>query len=168
MTRIARVTAEELKSRYLRSPLNDDIDDDKIYCFSPERVGTIDDGKSKSHPSEFYIIAHEAGDKIVGVAELNTLAENDKRVLLQYVSVDPEYQNRGIATEILTHVFDHVHSLGPDVILNVGDFTSYGDEYLKSIMRMGLEMYPGMLTSDLEDETLEEWANYTPAPQAAL
>lgn len=89
-------------------------------------------------------------------SELISCVQNERELVLQIIETFDEFRNQGAAKTMLRACFAHAASEGKT--LNLGDFTTFGDLYLKSVVREGLENYPGLLTHEMDEfETFEEW-----------
>jgi ribosomal protein S18 acetylase RimI-like enzyme len=47
----------------------------------------------------------EVGEKIVGLAELEQQTDNPQNLWIQFISVDPEFQDQGYASKLMEEVF---------------------------------------------------------------
>jgi ribosomal protein S18 acetylase RimI-like enzyme len=70
---------------------------------------------------------------------------------MEFVSVNSKYQHQGIARELMRRTFALVSDCGDGKKLNLGGFTWDGEDYLRNIVKDGLQQYPGMLSAELEE-----------------
>ncbi len=94
------------------------------------------------------------GDKIIGLLHLSTGQES---CVLQYVSVDPAHQNKGIARKLLSEAYDLVAAMPGGFTFDHGDFTVDGDLFLRNIVKEGMSKHPGMLIASDMEQSLNDW-----------
>ncbi|MEC4720527.1 GNAT family N-acetyltransferase [Noviherbaspirillum sp. CPCC 100848] len=75
----------------------------------------------------------ELGDRIVALACCLDNLEPDA-LTLSYLSVDPEYKNRKLATRLVTAIRDFVKDNGL-VALDVSGYSAWGQLYLQHLLR---------------------------------
>jgi len=95
--------------------------------FYPRDVVEIDGSSSK----KLFPVICEAG-KIVGLSELEQDPKNAQNFWIKFVSVDPEYQSRGYASELLRQIFQFAKDNG--YTLEPSYYSEQGLEKLKSVI----------------------------------
>lgn len=113
----------------------DFIEDHDPELWDNKRIRYLDFSEAKK---EIHIIALE-NDKIVGMAGLQQNPYDELQLWIKFVSVDPAYQGRGIARELLQRVYAYAKSEGKD--LRSSSFTEEG-ERLRHIHAELQQQYP--------------------------
>ena len=89
--------------------------------------------------SEFYITA-VVGERIVGVTSLQINPYNRSQVWVMGVSVDPQFQNQGIAGRMLRELFVWAEHTQHEISLS--SFTDQGQQYLVGVLSRLAHAHP--------------------------
>ncbi|MFA6251128.1 MAG: GNAT family N-acetyltransferase [Candidatus Paceibacterota bacterium] len=79
------------------------------------------------------------GDKIVGLSELEKSPYSDKTFWIQFLSIDPKYQNKGYASKLGEEIFRFAKQEGYS--LETSSYTEIGYEKLKGLFNKLAEEY---------------------------
>ena len=95
-------------------------------------------GISRFPSKKLFPVAYE-GDKVVGLSELEQDPKDTQNFWIKFVSVDPKYQNKGYASELLRQIFqfakDNRYTLQPSF------YSGQGLEKLKKVIeKLSVEM----------------------------
>lgn len=83
------------------------------------------------------------GKKLAGDLEIKNAPREPDTVWLMHVSVRPDYQNMGIAKQLLDRAFQHINA-GDRHVVTVSSFSETGRQYIKHYIE-GLEAsYPNL------------------------
>jgi GNAT superfamily N-acetyltransferase len=143
--------------------INNNAMEDRLEFFSLYPITGDSPDVPKTH-----ILAINEEDLIVGAALFSGEKADPKMTHLEYVSVDPNYRNRGLARQLTMAVFEHIKALGDDYRVNLGGFTYDGDAYLRKIVRDGVERFPDMITAEPDDQSFEDWLDGKPVDDFSM
>ena len=79
------------------------------------------------------------GNKIVGLSELEKSPYTDKTFWIQFLSVDPKYQNKGYASRLAEEIFRFAKQEGYS--LEASSYTEVGYEKLKDLFNKMAQKY---------------------------
>jgi GNAT superfamily N-acetyltransferase len=79
------------------------------------------------------------GNKIVGLSELEKSPYTDKTFWIQFLSVDPKYQNKGYASRLAEEIFRFAKQ--EDYSLETSSYTEVGYEKLKDLFNKMAQKY---------------------------
>jgi RimJ/RimL family protein N-acetyltransferase len=91
---------------------------------------------------EFYITA-VVGERIVGVISLQFNPHNPNQVWVMGVSVDPQFQNQGIAGMLVRELFAWASGLNHEISLS--SMTDQGKQYLSALIQRLKQEYPSVV-----------------------
>ncbi|MEI7765645.1 MAG: GNAT family N-acetyltransferase [bacterium] len=79
------------------------------------------------------------GDKIIGLSKLQKDPYKDKNYWIQFLSIDPEYQEKGYASKLAEEIFRFAKQEGYS--LETSSYTEIGFEKLKGLFNKLAEKY---------------------------
>jgi GNAT superfamily N-acetyltransferase len=97
---------------------------------------------------EFDIVA-TVGGKIVGVAGMQQSPHEERVIWVTYVSVDPEFRSNGIATQLVTRVFEYARKHNQRI--RGSSYTEMGEQYLKQVFERTAKQFPDVPFKDGRD-----------------
>lgn len=114
----AAIRYETLNGDDLWALLDQDANGDLLD--QPKRIKYLTASEIKR---ETHIVAFD-GDKIVGIGGVEVSPYHPEQLWIKHISVDPAYQGRGIARELLTRIYRYAQETGTK--LQPGSFTDEG------------------------------------------
>jgi GNAT superfamily N-acetyltransferase len=87
--------------------------------------------------SKFPVV--KEGDKIVGLSELEKSPYADKTFWIQFLSIDPKYQNKGYASKLAEEIFRFAKQ--EEYSLETSSYTEIGYEKIKGLFNKLAEKY---------------------------
>ncbi len=115
---------------------------ERIWKDDPVAFDEIKYVRASARRDEIHISSWD-GKKMAGDLEIKDDPRNPDTVWLMHVSVRPDYQNMGIAKQLLDHAFQHINA-GDRHTVTVSSFSREGQQYIKHYIE-GLEAnYPNL------------------------
>ena len=112
-------------------------------------------------PKEQHFICYTEQDKLVGSLALQQSPWNSAILWVKHVSVDRDFQNRGIAKQLLAMTFEH--ALSVDKVLEFSSFSNEGKRFLKPAVLRLQDEFP-TLQVKLTDKSDEDDFSLHPGP----
>lgn len=83
------------------------------------------------------------GNKLVGDIEIENAPYESDTVWMKHVTVRPQYQNMGIAKQLLDRAFQHINAGSRDIVV-ISSFSDQGKQYIKSYIQSLETNYPNL------------------------
>ena len=126
---------------------------DKFYSKNPKANPKLFDNLKYVYPEylkdEILIVSYSDKLKVQGVVGLEPNPYEKSEVWLKYVSVDPKFQNKGIAKQLLTHCFDYVN--GKFKAIEISSYSEDGLHKLKPFIQKLKKHYPELIIIEKPD-----------------
>lgn len=120
-----------------------------VYLFDRIRYFTSEDFNFHHENSiAWYHLMRAQNKQIIGMLKLEQNPHDAKEVWLNFVSVDVNYRNQGIAKQLLASGFNHVHQLNKN--LQVSSYTYFGGKYIRREIAKLKQKYPDMHVAENE------------------
>ena len=79
------------------------------------RLVQADTVRSSCTNEQHYVFTAVADERPVGFAAVALNAFHERMGVIDIIAVDPDYQRRGIATQLIEHSIEHMRSHGMDI-----------------------------------------------------
>ena len=91
------------------------------------------------YKEDFHFPVIKIGDKIIGLSKLQKDPYKDKNYWIQFLSIDPKYQEKGYASKLAEEIFRFAKQEGYS--LETSSYTEIGYEKLKDLFNKLAEQY---------------------------
>lgn len=107
---------------------------DKALFLTEELEDRIEFFNTETVPNRNFFIAVDPAKKIVGlIAFVEKSFFKEDCLGLAYLSIDPEFRNRGLASKLATELFNYARTQSKGI--SISWYEPMGEQYLKPVMQ---------------------------------